>query len=102
MGIGQTPERNCAKLPNGESEMLIVKMLNGGLRVIMSLLSVGHPEIRFGNFEKIDNGGISKKTSIIRDNQGRLLFYKNARIAKILNEQSNPESLPNSKESARS
>jgi hypothetical protein len=39
-----------AKLPNGESEMLIVKMLNGGLRVIMSLLSVGHPEIRFGNF----------------------------------------------------
>ena len=82
--------------------MLIVKMLNGGLRVIMSLLSVGHPEIRFGNFEKIDNGGISKKTSIIRDNQGRLLFYKNARIAKKLNEQSNPESLPNSKESARS
>lgn len=67
--------------------MLIVKMLNGGLRVIMSLLSVCHPEIRFEDFEKIDNGGISKKTSIIRDNQGRLLFYKNARIAKILNEQ---------------
>ena len=52
----------------------------------MSLLSVGYPEIRFGNFEKIDNGVISKKTSIIRDNQGRLLFYKNARNAKILNE----------------
>jgi len=36
--------------------MLIVKMLNGGLRVIMSLLFVGHPEIRFEDFEKIDNG----------------------------------------------
>ena len=65
-------------------------------------LFVCHPEIRFEDFEKNDNGGISKKTSIIRDNQGRLLFYKNARIAKILNEQSDPESLPNSKESARS
>ena len=44
-------------------------------------------KIRFEDFEKIDNGGISKKTSIIRDNQGRLVFYKIARIAKILNEQ---------------
>ena len=35
----------------GESEMLIVKMLNGGLRVIVSLLFVGYPEIRFENFE---------------------------------------------------
>ncbi len=42
----------------------------------MSLLFVGHPEIRFENIGKIDNGGISKKTSIIRDYQGRLLFYK--------------------------
>ena len=48
----------------------------------MSLLFVGHPEIRFEIFGKIDNGGISKKTSIIRDYQGRLLFYKIARIAK--------------------
>ena len=47
---------------------------------------VGRPEIRFENFEKIDNGGISKVTSIIRDYQGRLVFYKIARIAKILNE----------------
>ena len=47
---------------------------------------VGRPEIRFENFEKIDNGGISKITSIIRDYQGRLVFYKIARIAKILNE----------------
>lgn len=47
---------------------------------------MGHPEIRFGDFEKIDNGGISKKTSIIMDYQGRLAFHKNAKIAKILNE----------------
>ena len=57
-------------------------MLNEGWCLGIGLLFVGHPEIRFGNFEKIDNGGISKKTSIIRDNQGRLLLYKNARIAK--------------------
>ena len=31
--IGQTPERNCAKLPNGESELLIVKMLNEGFAI---------------------------------------------------------------------
>ena len=76
-------------------------MLNEGFAIARPLF-VCHPEIRFEDFEKIDNGGISKKTSIIWDNQGRLLFYKNARIAKILNEQSDPESLPNSKESARS
>ena len=76
-------------------------MLNKGFAIARPLLSVIQ-KIRFEDFKKIDNGGISKKTSIIRDNQGRLLFYKNARIAKILNEQSDPESLPNSKESARS
>ena len=47
----------------------------------MSLLFVGHPEIRFENFGIIDNGGISKNASI-RDYQRRLLFYKIARIAK--------------------
>ncbi len=31
--------------------MLIVKMLSEGLRVIVSLLFVGHPEIRFEDFE---------------------------------------------------
>jgi hypothetical protein len=34
------------------SELLIVKMLNEGLRVIMSLLFVGYPEIRFEGFEE--------------------------------------------------
>jgi len=41
MGIGQTPERNCAKLPNGESEMLIVKMLIEGFAIARPLF-VGH------------------------------------------------------------
>ena len=44
-------------------------MLNKGFAIARPLLSVIQ-KIRFEDFEKIDNGGISKKTSIIRDNQG--------------------------------